>query len=93
MVNRKNVVAYPVILRPDVAGTYNVEIPDVHNARVLAYSVKDGLAQAAQLIGRLLAGEDTFPAPTSLDQLHVGENDLKLLVSVDMSTFQAELAN
>jgi len=84
----QNVVVYPIVLHPEDAGGYSVEIPDVGNSWTQGDNALEALEMAQDLIGTMLVDESTFPSATPFESLTVSSPAIKTLVEVDMLAFR-----
>ncbi|MFD1548719.1 type II toxin-antitoxin system HicB family antitoxin [Levilactobacillus fuyuanensis] len=82
--NPQNVVVYPIVLHPEDAGGYSVEIPDVGNSWPQGDNALEALEMAQDLIGTMLVNKSTFPPATPFESLTVSSPAIKTLVEVDM---------
>lgn len=88
MVNKKNVLVYPVILHPEVSG-YSVEIPDLDNGTwTQGENLKDALLMAQDAIGIMLDDKIEYPVASKLEDIKVSGANIKTVVYIDMDEYR-----
>ncbi|UQS81567.1 type II toxin-antitoxin system HicB family antitoxin [Bombilactobacillus folatiphilus] len=85
----KKVVVYPVILHPEDVG-YTVEIPDIQGGWTQGESMSDALTMAQDLIGLALEDDTEYPKATPLEDVQIGDKDIKTIVNVDMDEYHRQ---
>ncbi|AKP68410.1 hypothetical protein ABM34_05865 [Companilactobacillus ginsenosidimutans] len=88
MVEKKNVLIYPIILHPEDKG-YSVEIPDVAGGIwTQGEDMKDAVIMAEDAIGIALADQNEFPEPSELTDIESKTDEIKILVTVDIEEYR-----
>lgn len=72
---------YPVLLRKEAKG-YLVTVPDIPGALTEAGN------KSNDAIGLMLEDKTNYPKATPLENLNVGTDEFKILVTVDMDEFR-----